>query len=97
MAALSATPTHHALPSCGICGCDDVDVDYLEGIWVEGFWVEDVSSPREGVAFALELGECPRCDHRWTRPLRLPSRREAQNAAALRVLQAPVESMPNAA
>ncbi len=92
MAALSPTAIHHALPSCGICGCDDVDVDY-----VEDFWVQDFSSPREGVAFALELGECPRCDHRWTRPLRLPSRREAQNAAALRVLQAPVESMPNAA
>ncbi len=92
MAALSSTPTRQALPSCGICGCDDVDVDY-----VEDFWVQDFSSPREGVAFALELGECPRCDHRWTRPLRLPTRREAQNAAALRVLQAPVESMPNAA
>ena len=87
MAALSLTLTHHTLPSCGICGCDEVDVDY----------VEDFSAPRQGAAFALELGECPRCDHRWTRPLRLPSRREAQNDVALRVLSAPVDAIPNAA
>ncbi len=87
MAALSFTPTHHALPSCGVCGCDHVDVDY----------VEDSFPPREGTASALELGECPRCEHRWTRPLRLPSRREAQNEAAVRVLRAPIDSIPNAA
>jgi hypothetical protein len=87
MAALFSTPTHHELPSCGICGCDDVDVDY----------VEDSFLLREGTAYALELGECPRCDHRWTRPLRLPTRREAQNAAAARVLHAPADSIPNAA
>lgn len=89
MAALSLTsPTHHALPSCGICGCDEVDVDYVEN-WVEGF--------SHDAAFALELGECPRCKHRWTRPLRLPSRRDAQNAAAVRVLHVPKDSIPSAA
>ena len=85
MAALSLTPTHRAPSSCGICGCDDVDIDY----------VEDFFAPGEGAAFAL--GECPRCDHRWTRPLQRPRRREAQNAVTVPLLRAPLDSIPNAA
>ncbi len=35
-------------------------------------------------ADALELGECPRCGHRWTRPARRPSRFDARPARGAR-------------
>ena len=73
----------HSLPSCGVCGCDEVDVDYVESAFTE--------------RAMLELGECPRCEHRWTRPLRVPTRGEARAAAAVRVLHQPAHTIPNAA
>ena len=39
---------------CSLCGCASVNLDYWED--------------PDGEA-SLELGQCPRCDHRWTRPL----------------------------
>jgi len=88
--ALHSTPElHYSLPACGVCGCDDVDVDYVEDAYV--------ADAVRGGTYALELGECTRCNHRWTRPLRLPSRREARSAAAVRVLQQPAGSIPSAA
>jgi len=81
--ALHSTPElHYSLPACGVCGCDDVDVDYVEDAYV--------ADAVRGGTYALELGEC-------TRPLRLPSRREARSAAAVRVLQQPAGSIPSAA
>lgn len=77
---------HHSLPACAVCGCDDVDVDYVRD---EG--------THQRAAYALELGECLRCEHRWTRPLSLPTRREVGNTAAVRVLQQPAEVIPHAA
>ena len=56
MAALSPIPTHRALSRCGICGYDDVDVDYLEEFSLLG----------EDTAVTRVLCECPRCEHRWT-------------------------------
>jgi len=87
MAALSPTPPHRALPRCGICGCGDVDVDYLE----------DLSLLGEDSAFALVLYECPRCEHRWTRPFWPKTAREAQRTIAARVLRGAVASIPDAA
>jgi hypothetical protein len=75
---------HHSLPACGVCGCKDVDVDY----------VEDAT---QRAAYALELGECPRCDHRWTRPLRIPTRHDVRQAAAVRMLEQSAEAIPSAA
>ncbi len=48
-------------------------------------------------AFALALSECPRCEHRWTRSLQLPTRREARQAAVVRVLRTASEAVPTAA
>ncbi len=45
----------------------------------------------------LLLGECPRCEHRWTRSLRLSTRREARQVAAVRVLRTASEAVPTAA
>ena len=85
MAARTTTPQlHHSLPACGVCGCSDVDLDYVD-------------AGQGAELYALELGECPRCDHRWTRPLRVPTRRELQAAAVVRSLQQPAEAIPNAA
>ena len=58
----------HEGVECAVCGCSDVEVDF----------VEDLGT---GVAPALELGECPRCEHRWTRPVEPTRRREAQSFA----------------
>ncbi len=80
--ATSLRSTH----SCAICGCDDVILDYVS---------EEVAGPER--AFALALGECPRCEHRWTRSLQLSTRREARQAAAVRVLRTASEAVPTAA
>ncbi len=39
---------------CSLCGCDSVNLDY---------WDDP-----DGEA-SMQLGQCPRCDHRWTSPL----------------------------
>jgi hypothetical protein len=75
----------HTLPTCGICGCDEVETDYV------------IDDSLQATAYALELSECPRCDNRWTRPLRVPTRAEVRSAAAVRVLQQPAHTIPNAA
>ena len=85
--------------SCAICGCDDVILDYiLEEVSeevLEEVLAEEVAGPAR--AFALALGECPRCEHRWTRSLQLPTRREARQAAVVRVLRTASEAVPTAA
>ena len=87
MAALSPIPPHRALSRCGICGCDDVDVDYLEEFSLLG----------EDTAVTRVLCECPRCEHRWTGPLWLPTPRKVQNAVAARALPGDVAPILNAA
>lgn len=78
--------------TCAICGCDDVILDY---ILEENVLEEEIAGRQR--AFALALGECPRCEHRWTRSLRLSTRREARQAAAVRVLRTASEAVPTAA
>jgi hypothetical protein len=59
-------------PTCGICGCEGVRLDYFDG---------DVP---------LELGECPRCSHRWTRSMLAPQlmrSRVSSAKVAARILQ----------
>jgi hypothetical protein len=43
----------------------------------------------------LELGECPRCSHRWTRSMLMPERTRAGVSATVRLLEAP--NLPRAA
>ncbi len=90
--------------SCAICGCDDVILDYVleevseevsEEEVLEEVLEEEVLGPE--LAFALALGECPRCEHRWTRSLQLSTRREARQSAAVRVLRTASEAVPTAA
>ena len=88
--------------TCAICGCDDVILDSAleedvleEEVSEEEVLEEEVAGPER--AFALALSECPRCEHRWTRSLRLSTRREARQAAAVRVLRTASEAVPTAA
>ncbi len=83
--------------TCAICGCDDVILDSVleEDVLEENVSEEAVAGPER--AFALALSECPRCEHRWTRSLRLSTRREARQAAAVRVLRTASEAVPTAA
>lgn len=78
--------------TCAVCGCDDVILDYI----LQANVLEEEVAGRQR-AFALALGECPRCEHRWTRSLRLSTRREAQQAAVVRVLRTASEAVPTAA
>ena len=87
MAALSPIPTPRTSSCCGICGCDNVDVDH----------VEDASLLVEGTAFMLALYECPRCEHRWTKSVWLPTPSRAQDVAVRRVLHGLPVSISNAA
>ena len=86
MVALFPTPTPGIRLRCDVCGCEAVEIDVVDG-----------SSRADGVAFSLELGECTRCAHRWTRPLRAAASSEAQKAVAVRGRDASVEAFPNAA
>ena len=83
--------------TCAVCGCDDVILDYIlqENILEANVLEEEVAGRQR--AFALALAECPRCEHRWTRSLRLSTRREAQQAAVVRVLRTASEAVPTAA
>jgi len=73
-------------PRCRVCGCHEVVLDYA------------AAAPTAPVPiYALELGQCPRCDHRWTRPLRLPTQDEVQRAVAVRTLSGSQDAFPNAA
>ena len=68
-------------PSCSICGCEGVRLDYFDG---------DVP---------LELGECPRCSHRWTRSMLAPQLTRASvrtQSVAARLLQ-DTRGLPQAA
>ena len=86
MVALFPTPTPGIRLRCDVCGCEDVEIDVVDG-----------SSRADGVAFSLELGECTRCAHRWTRPVRAAASFGAQKAAAVGGPREPVEAFPNAA
>ena len=44
---------------CSLCGCASVNLDY---------WDDP-----DGEA-SMQLGQCPRCDHRWTTPLAVQQR-----------------------
>ena len=64
-----ASSLRHDAPDsarCGICGCAGVRLDHWDD--PVGVGVGDADADRAGDA-SLELGECPRCDHRWTRSL----------------------------
>ena len=87
-------------PHCRVCGCGEVVLDYApagSAAHDSPAAVHDRARGHETASYALELGLCPRCDHRWTRPLRLPSHHEVQRAAAVRMLSGPGDVVPNAA
>jgi len=86
MVALFPTPNPRNHMRCNVCGCEDVEIDSVEG-----------SSRADGIASWLELGECTRCAHRWTRPLPAAAWSEVQKTAAVRAPQAAAEAFPNAA
>lgn len=48
-----------ARPGCPVCGCQDLYLDEVGPEWARG--------PRD--LAGLMLGECQRCDYRWTMPL----------------------------
>jgi hypothetical protein len=87
-------------PRCRVCGCREVVFDYAPA-GISGHdaraAVHARAPGRETTPYALELGQCPRCDHRWTRPLRLPTHHEVQRAAAVRMLSGSGDAFPNAA
>jgi hypothetical protein len=52
--------------ACPVCGASDVRSDAVE----HGGKLRAASGTRAETSSWLLLAECPRCDHRWTQPLR---------------------------
>jgi uncharacterized paraquat-inducible protein A len=52
---------------CNLCGCANPRLDYWDDPDAEA---------------SLQLAECPRCGHRWTRSLVQPVQRAVSSAAA---------------
>ena len=79
------------IPSCDICGCADIEIDYLDdfgrgdfghdfgrgdfghdfgrGNFGRGDFGRENDEFHNGDGATLQLGECRRCSHRWTRLL----------------------------
>lgn len=53
------------IPSCSICGCAEVEIDYLDDFGRDDSGRE-TDEFHSAVGATLQLGECRRCSHRWT-------------------------------